>query len=70
MGNYAKRMFDAVHAYRHNMGTLAAVLGISLLVDSMNIGVMLLLAQAMNPSGAAWEMGMLVPLVLLPIPCR
>ena len=62
MGGHAKRIFDAIYTYRHNAGTLLRVVGISFLVHIMNFGVVLLLARAINPGSAVWEMGVVVPL--------
>jgi uncharacterized protein (TIRG00374 family) len=65
LGRYAEQVFDTVHYYRHNLGTLLAALGISLLALTINIGVMLMIAQAVVPTGSVWEMSMLIPLGLL-----
>ncbi len=62
MGNYARRMFDTIYAYRHNKDTLLKVIGISLLVQVMNFGVFLLLAQAISPIGDVWGICLVVPL--------
>ena len=65
LGGYAERVFDTVHAYRQHFGTLLAAIGISLLAHTMSIGVILLVIQATNPSGAAWEMSVLIPIGFL-----
>jgi len=65
LGRYAEQVFDTVHYYRHNLGTLLAAVAISLLGLTINVGVMLLIAQAVAPTGFAWEMSMLLPLGLL-----
>lgn len=65
LGSYIERMFDTVCSYRHNVRTLLAALGISLLAHTMTIGVTLLLAQAINPGGATWTMSILIPLGFL-----
>jgi uncharacterized protein (TIRG00374 family) len=62
MGDYAKRIFDAIYTYRHNAGTVLRVVGISLLVHMMNFGVVLLLAGAINPGNPVWKMAVIVPL--------
>lgn len=65
LGSYAERMFDTVHAYRHHLGTLLAAVGISLLAHTLSIGIVLLVAQATNHTGAAWEMSVLIPIGFL-----
>ena len=65
LGSYAERVFDTVHAYRHNLPTLLAAVGLSLLAHTMTIGGTLLVAQATNPSGFIWQMSMLIPLGFL-----
>lgn len=65
LGRYAEQVFDTVHFYRHNVGTLVAAVAISLVALTINIGVMLLIAQAVVPAGFVWEMSMLIPLGLL-----
>jgi hypothetical protein len=65
LGRYAEQVFDTVHFYRHNTGTLLASVGISLLVITINVGVMLLIAKAVVPTGFAWKMSLLLPLGLL-----
>jgi hypothetical protein len=58
-------VFDTVHFYRHNTGTLLASVGISLLALTINVGVMLLIAKAVVPTGFALKMSLLLPLGLL-----
>src|SRR5262249_43195065 len=65
LGSYAERGFDSVHAYRHNLTTLLAAVGISLLAHTMTIGGTLLAAQATNPSGFKWQESILIPLGFL-----
>jgi glycosyltransferase 2 family protein len=65
LGSYAERVFDTIHAYRHNLTTLLAAVGLSLLAHTMTIGGTLLAAQAMNPSGFVWQMSLLIPLGFL-----
>jgi uncharacterized protein (TIRG00374 family) len=65
LGSYAESVFDTVHAYRHNLTTLLAAVGISLLAHTMTIGGTLLAAQATNPSGFIWQMSILIPLGFL-----
>jgi glycosyltransferase 2 family protein len=65
LGSYAERIFDTVRAYRHNLTTLLAAVGISLLAHTMTIGGTLLVIQATNPSGFLWQMIMLIPLGFL-----
>ena len=65
LGSYVERVFDTLHAYRHNVGTLLATLGISFLAHAMTISVMLLLSMATNPSETKWEIAIMIPLGLL-----
>jgi uncharacterized protein (TIRG00374 family) len=65
LGNYIKRMFDTLYNYRHNKATLLKVVGISLLVHAMNIGIILFLSIIINPLGLRWEMSLLIPLGFL-----
>ena len=65
LGSYAERVFDTVHAYRYNLTTLLAAIGLSLLAHTMTIGGTLLAAQAINPSGFIWQMSILIPLGFL-----
>jgi uncharacterized protein (TIRG00374 family) len=65
LGSYLERILVTIHAYRENAGTMLTAVGISLLAHTMSIGVMLLLAVVTNPSGAEWEMAMLIPLGML-----
>ena len=65
LGNYTKRMFDTLYAYRHHEGVLLSVVGISLLAHVMNVGIILSLAIVINPVGPTWEMGLLTPLGFL-----
>ena len=62
MGEYVKRMFDTIYTYRHNKGALVRVIGISFLMHLMSFGVIMLVARAINPIGAVWGMGVVVPL--------
>ena len=64
-GRYAEQVFNTVHFYRHNTGALLASVGISLLALTINVGVMLLIAQAIVPTGFALKMSLLLPLGLL-----
>jgi glycosyltransferase 2 family protein len=59
---YLRTVLDTLASFRGTPGTLAAGLGISVLAHTIAIGVTLLVAQATNPAGAAWEMSLLVPL--------
>jgi uncharacterized protein (TIRG00374 family) len=65
LGSYAERVFDTIHAYRHNLTALLAAIGLSLLAHTMTIGGTLLAAQAIHPSGFLWQMSMLIPLGFL-----
>ncbi len=62
MGDYARRTFDTVHAYRNHLGAVAGSVAISLLAHSMSVGVTMLLIAAVNPAGADWRMAVLIPL--------
>jgi len=65
LGIYVKRVLDTIYAYRHNKGTLLAVIGISLVVQSIMVGIMLLLVDVTSPTGASWTMTVLIPLGFL-----
>jgi uncharacterized protein (TIRG00374 family) len=65
LGKYAEKVIDTVHLYRHNAGALLGAVLISLLAHTLTIGVTLLIAQAVNPNGFAWQMSILVPLGFL-----
>src|SRR5262249_43975897 len=59
---YLRTVLDTLAAFRGMPRTLAAGLGISLLAHTISIGAALLVAQATNPAGAAWEMSLRIPL--------
>jgi glycosyltransferase 2 family protein len=59
---YVRTVLDTLAVLRRMPGTLAAAVGISLIVHTIGAGVVLLVAQAINPTGAAWEMSLLIPL--------
>ena len=59
---YIRTVLDTLAVLRGMPGTLAAAVGISLIVHTIGAGVVLLVAQAINPTGAAWEMSLLIPL--------
>lgn len=61
-GDYARRIFETVHGYRHSLGTLGASLGVALVTHLLAAVVTLLAGWATNPRGLAWEMIALIPL--------
>jgi uncharacterized protein (TIRG00374 family) len=61
-GTYLERALDTVHGYRHDMRTLAAAAGISLLAHTFAIMVVLTVSRALNPGAFSWETSLLVPL--------
>jgi hypothetical protein len=61
-GRYLRAALDTLSALRGSPGTLAVALGITLLAHTIAVAVVLLIAQATNPAGAAWEMSLLIPL--------
>jgi uncharacterized membrane protein YbhN (UPF0104 family) len=65
LGNGVTRVYDTVHAYRRNVGTLAAVIAISITVHSLLVSVMLLLVQVTSAQHATWLMAVVVPFGLL-----
>ena len=65
LGKYLKRVFDTIYNYRYNKGILLSVLGISLLIHAMNIGIILFLSIVISPLGLRWEMSFLIPLGFL-----
>jgi uncharacterized membrane protein YbhN (UPF0104 family) len=65
LGKYAERALGVVHDYRHNLGTLLAAVGLSLVSDALTVIVMLMIAQVANPSGFVASMIILIPLGLV-----
>ncbi len=65
LGGHFRRILNTVHAYGSHLGTVVAVVGISLLAHSTVIATALLVADVTNPSGAALEMSLLIPLGFL-----
>ena len=59
---YIRTVLETLVVLRGMPGTLAAAVGISLIVHTIGAGVVLLVAQAINPAGAAWEMSLLMAL--------
>lgn len=64
-GAYAEKALQTVGLYHSRLGTLLASLGISLLAHTLAIGAMLVIAAAINPSGFAWQMSLLIPVGFL-----
>jgi uncharacterized protein (TIRG00374 family) len=65
LGRYVGKILDTIHVYRQSPGTLLAALGASVVGQGITIAVMLVLAQAINPSASAWSMAVLIPFGLL-----
>jgi glycosyltransferase 2 family protein len=65
LGNYAKRIYETVRAYRHDRTTLVNVLAISLLVHSLLVVIMLLLVHVTSTDGVRWSMAVVIPLGFL-----
>jgi uncharacterized membrane protein YbhN (UPF0104 family) len=61
LGEYIKRIYDTICAYRQNLGTLMGVVAISILVHTLLITVMLLLVSVTSADGASREMAVLFP---------
>jgi uncharacterized protein (TIRG00374 family) len=61
-GDYARRIFETVHHYRHNVGPLALAVVVALITHTLTTGATMLAAHATNPDGIAWEMSLLIPL--------
>jgi len=59
---YLRTVLDTLAALHGAPGTLAAGLGISLVAHTIAVSIILLVAQAINPAGASWEMSLLIPL--------
>jgi hypothetical protein len=64
-GSYLSRIFETMHAYRHNIGTLWASVGISLLAHTMTVFVTLLAARAVISTAIAWKASVVIPLGFL-----
>ena len=65
LGNYPKRIFNTVHDYRQNVGTLAGAVAISILVQLIVVSVMLLLVQSTSAQGTNLSMAVLIPFGLM-----
>ena len=61
-GRYAQAMFSTIHAYRHNLGTLAGALVLSLFTHLLTVAITLLAVWAIDPGTVAWQMCVLVPI--------
>lgn len=62
LGGILERIVDTLHGYRHDLGALIGAVGISLITHTLAVGVALLVALAVNPTGFSWEIAVLVPL--------
>jgi glycosyltransferase 2 family protein len=56
------RVIRTIASYRHNLRTVGAALGISLVANSLNLIVMMLAVFALNPAGLDSKMCLIVPL--------
>ena len=61
-GRYAEGMFNTIHAYRRNVGVLAASVALSLFTHLLIIIVTLSAVWAIHPRTLAREMAVLIPL--------
>jgi uncharacterized protein (TIRG00374 family) len=61
-GRHAQAMFDTIHAYRRNVGTLAASVLLSIVTHLLVVAVTLLAVSAIHPGTVAWVMCVLIPL--------
>lgn len=62
LGHYLKRIVGTVYSYRHRGGTIAAAVLISFIVQLLNIGVLIMIAEAVLVAGAKYDMVILIPL--------
>ena len=62
LGHYLKRIAGTVYSYRHRGGTIAAAVLISFIVQLLNIGVLIMIAEAVLVAGAKYDMVILIPL--------
>ncbi|MDE3136267.1 MAG: flippase-like domain-containing protein [Acidobacteriota bacterium] len=61
-GSHIRRMMEALRSYRHNLGTLAAAVGLGLAGNLTTVASTMLIGLAMSPAGLAWRMSFLIPL--------
>jgi uncharacterized protein (TIRG00374 family) len=64
-GVYLKQVFDTVHAYRNDLGTLLATVGISMVAHTLTVFVTLLGSWAIIPGAISWKATVLIPLGML-----
>lgn len=64
-GAYLRQIFDTVHAYRHNIGTLWAAVGISMIAHTLTVLVTLLGSFAILSGPIHWKAAVLIPLGML-----
>jgi uncharacterized protein (TIRG00374 family) len=62
IGGYADKALETVGAYQTRPITLLAAIGISWVAHTLAIATMLIIAAAINPTGFAWQMSLLIPL--------
>ncbi len=65
LGEYLARVLDTIYGYRRSPGTLLAAVAVSLVAQLGTIAVLILLAEAIAPGGATWQMALLIPFGLL-----
>ncbi len=61
-GSHARRMMETLRSYRHNLGTLAAAVGLGLAGNLTTLASTMLIGLVMNPGAVAWRMSFLIPL--------
>jgi glycosyltransferase 2 family protein len=60
--NWPTQVIRTIASYRHDLGTVAAALGISVLANSLLLIVMLLAVFVLNPAGLDFRMCLIIPL--------
>jgi hypothetical protein len=59
--NWPAQVIRTIASYRHDLGTVAAALGISVLANSLLLIVMLLAVYVLNPAGLDLKMCLIIP---------
>ncbi|HVB99192.1 MAG TPA: lysylphosphatidylglycerol synthase transmembrane domain-containing protein [Candidatus Dormibacteraeota bacterium] len=61
-GSHARRVMETLRSYRHNLGALAAAVGLGLAGNLTTLASTMLIGLVMNPGAIAWRMSFLIPL--------
>lgn len=61
-GSHVRRVMETLRSYRHNLGALAAAVGLGLAGNLTTLASTMLIGLVMNPGALAWRMSLLIPL--------